>query len=386
MKNYISIVLLLLLFNYAHSQDAMLCVGHHWSEDEGNLMLKQFASEWDDHSSWETRATQIKKQIIDGMQLEKMPDTKGNFNTILRNKREMDGYTVENIAIESFPGFYVTGNLYRPTLEKENYAGILSPHGHLADKRFTHYIQKRAAVMARMGAVVFAYDMVGYGESKQVEHKMPIAMVLQTYNSQRVLEYLLSRPDVDPERIGMTGGSGGATQTFLLTAIDDRIKASAPVVQVSAHFFGGCVCESGMPIHRSESLQTSNVEIAALCAPRPMLIVSDGVDWTRNTPRVEYPYIQKVYALYDAEHKVENVHLPMEKHDYGYSKRTSAYNFFAHHLQLNYGDIPYEEGYQEDFVTILLPEELKVFTEEEPMPKSALQGNEAVMNYLKIRL
>ena len=104
MKNYISIAILLLLFNYAQSQDAMLCVGHHWSEDQGNLMLKQFASEWDDRSSWDTRALQIKKQIIDGMQLEKMPDTKGNFNTILRNKREMDGYTVENIAIESFPG------------------------------------------------------------------------------------------------------------------------------------------------------------------------------------------------------------------------------------------------------------------------------------------
>lgn len=386
MKNYIHIIILLLLCNYVYSQDALLCVGHHWSEDEGNLMLKQFASEWEDRSSWETRATQIKKQIIDGMQLEKMPDSKGDFNTIVRNKREMDGYIVENIAIESFPGFYVTGNLYRPMLEKENYAGILSPHGHLADKRFTHYIQKRAAVLARMGAIVFAYDMVGYGESNQVEHKMPIAMVLQTYNSKRVLEYLLSRPDVDPERIGMTGGSGGATQTFLLTAIDDRIKASAPVVQVSAHFFGGCVCESGMPIHKNENLQTSNVEIAALCAPRPMLIVSDGVDWTRNTPRVEYPYIQKIYRLYDAEHKVENVHLPMEKHDYGYSKRTAAYNFFAHHLQLNYGNIPYEEGYQEDFVTIFPPEELKVFTEQNPRPKSALQGNEAVMNYLKIRL
>ena len=349
-------------------------------------MLKKFNTAWNDRTSWETRATAIKKQIIDGMQLEKMPDIKGNFRAVIRNQRQMDGYTVENIAIESFPGFYVTGNLYRPTLEKEKYAGILSPHGHLADKRFTHYIQKRAAVLARMGAIVFAYDMVGYGESQQVDHKMPIAMLLQTYNSKRVLEYLLSRPDIDPERIGMTGGSGGATQTFLLTAIDDRIKASAPVVQVSAHFFGGCVCESGMPIHKNENLQTSNVEIAALCAPRPMLIVSDGADWTRNTPRVEYPYIQKVYALFDGEHKVENVHLPMEKHDYGYSKRTAAYNFFAHHFNLNYRDIPYEEGYQEDFVTILKPEELMVFTPEEPMPKSALQGNEAVMNYLKIGL
>ncbi len=364
----------------------MLCQGYHWTEDEGNRMMKQFAAEWSDSASWEARASKIKQGILEGMQYDKMPQITGNFDAIINNTRTMDGYIVENIAIRSFPGFYVTGNLYRPTEQKERYAAILSPHGHLKDKRFTHYVQRRGAVLARMGAIVFAYDMVGYGESDQVNHKMPIALLLQTYNSQRVLEYLLSRPDVDPERIGMTGGSGGATQTFVLTAIDERIKASAPVVQVSAHFFGGCVCESGMPIHRSPHHQTNNVEIAALAAPRPMLVVSDGVDWTRNTPRVEYPYLQKVYALYDAEHRVENVHLPTEIHDYGYSKRTAVYNFFAHYFELNYRNVPYDEGYQEDFVTVLPAEALKVFGEDIAKPKDLLQGDEAVINYLGIDL
>jgi len=103
-----------------------------------------------------------------------------------------------------------------------------------------------------------------------------------------------------------------------------------------------------------------------------------------NTPRIEYPYIQKVYALYNAEHKVENVHLPTEKHDYGYSKRIAAYNFFGHHLNLNLNKFPYYEGFKEDFVTILPEEELRIFTQINPRPDNVLQGNEAVMKYLDI--
>ena len=385
MKKQLILLLLSLypILSYAQESD-MLCVGRYWTEQEANLKMKEFAATWSDKASWEERAAAIKAQIKEGMQWDKMPQMEGNFNAIVRDKKVMDGYIVENIAIESFPGFYVTGNLYRPSEGNGKYAAILSPHGHLQDKRFTHYIQIRSAVLARMGAVVFSYDMVGYGESDQVNHKMPIALLLQTWNSKRVLDYLLSRDDVDPERVGMTGGSGGGTQTFVLTAIDDRIKVSVPVVQVSAHFFGGCVCESGMPIHKNKNLQTNNVEVAALCAPRPLLLISNGNDWTRNTPNIEFPYIQKVYALYDGEHLAENVHLPTERHDYGYSKRTAAYNFFAHHLKLNSGKIPYNEGYQEDFVTILPRDMLEVFDEQNPKPQNILNGDEAVMNYLKI--
>lgn len=386
MKLLLSVIMTTFISTTIFCQDSMLCMGSYWTEDEANLMMKKFESEWNDVASWEKRATRIKQGIIEGMQLDKMPDISGNFNEIITKNQVMDGYTVENIAIESFPSFYITGNLYRPIGNKEKRAAILSPHGHLENKRLTIDVQKRCAVLARMGAIVFAYDMVGYGESNQVNHKIPIALLLQTWNSKRVLDYLISLPDVDPERIGMTGGSGGGTQTFILAAIDDRVKASAPVVQVSAHFFGGCVCESGMPIHKSKNHQTNNVEIAALSAPSPLLTVSNGNDWTRNTPRIEYPYLQKVYALYNAEHKVENVHLPLEKHDYGFSKRSAMYNFFSHHLKLNSHNVPYSDGYKEDFVFILPAEELKVFNETNPKPNNLLQGDEAVMKFLDISL
>ena len=141
--------------------------------------MKEFATLWNDKGSWETRASLIKTQIQKGMQWEKRPQIKGNFHPIIRKKREMDGYIIENIAIESFPGFYITGNLYRPLKANGKQAAILSPHGHWENGRMREAMQIRCAALARMGAVVFAYDMLGFGESQQLDHTIPIAQVHQ---------------------------------------------------------------------------------------------------------------------------------------------------------------------------------------------------------------
>ncbi len=388
-------MLLLILFVTSivvvNAQKIELCQGAYWSEDEGFYKLQEFASKWNDKASWEERAKEIKEHLIKGMQLDKMPNIEGNFNPIINNTRKMDGYIVENIAIESFPGFYITGNLYRPTDESKKHPAILTPHGHWNTPgnvgRLRADVQLRSASFARMGAIVFAYDMVGYGEAQQVTHEIPIALLLQTWNSKRVLEYLLSRDDVDSENIGMTGASGGGTQTFIFTALDNRITASAPVCQVSAHFFGGCVCESGVPIHKVGDFQTNNVEIAALCAPRPLLLISDGADWTRNTPRVEFPYIKSVYNVYNAENKVSNVHFVTQRHDYGLSKRKAVYNFMSQYLGIYNGSIPRGgDGYSEEFVTILPEDSLKVFGKDNVFPKNAIKGDKAVIEYLNINV
>ncbi|GAB3952771.1 hypothetical protein GCM10028805_35290 [Spirosoma harenae] len=361
-----------------------LCQGAYFTEEQGANALKTFASTYHDKASWEKRADMIRKGIREGMKLPEKPKF-APLQPIRHSLRKMNGYTVENVAFESLPGVFVTGNLYRPLNATGKSPGILCPHGHGANQnnRLMEYTQQRGATLARMGAVVFAYDMIGYGDSKQTEHKLPEALKLQTLNGMRSLDFLTSLPDVDPDRIAMSGESGGGTQTFVLTALDPRIKVSVPVVMVSAHFFGGCVCESGMPIHKRPTHQTSNVEIAALAAPRPMLLVSDGKDWTKNTPNVEYPYIQNIYGYYNAKDRVENVHLPTEGHDYGPNKRIAAYGFLAKHLKLDLAKVQKDGQIDESPNTILEPTALQVFTAEHPRPARAVVGDDAVMALLK---
>lgn len=364
----------------------MLCQGAYFTKAEGEAALKQFASTYDDQASWEKRAERIREGIWEGLGLSEDFD-RAPLKPIIRAKQTFDGYSVENVAFESMPGFFVTGNLYRPTEVQDTYPAILSAHGHFQDSEYSgrtrEDMQLRCAALARMGAIVFAFDMIGYGESDQTTHKHPEALVLQTINGLRAVDFLASLPEVDSERIAVTGASGGGTQTFLLTALEDRIAVSVPVVMVSAHFFGGCVCESGKPIHRSADHQTSNVEIAALAAPRPMLLVSDGDDWTKNTPEVEYPYIQNIYALYGQKALVENVHLPDEGHDYGSSKRKGVYAFLAKHLSLSLENIQDEDGnIDESFITLLPNADLEVFNGEHPRPSYAIQGDEAAMQML----
>lgn len=361
----------------------MLCQGAYYTESEGEAALERFKSTYHDKESWEKRAERIRIGIIEGAELSEIPkDTP--LKPIIHSKRIYDGYTVENVAFESLPGFFVTGNLYRPIQKQASYPAILATHGHGPDGRIQEYVQKRCATLARMGAIVFAYDMIGSADANQCSHKHPKGLALQTHNSMRAVDFLLSFPEVDAKQIGVTGESGGGTQAFLLTALDKRIAVSVPVVMVSSYFFGGCSCESGMPIHKSKDHQTSNVEIAALAAPRPMLLISDGEDWTKNTPEVEYPYIRDIYGLYGKENQVENLHLPDEGHDYGISKRKAAYAFFAKHFDVSLNKIMNEKGeIDESFVTVEEPAVLQVFNAQHPRPDYAVMGDKAVSELLK---
>jgi hypothetical protein len=299
-----------------------------WASADKALTAPQTLEEW------KTRALVIRGGVLKGARL--WPGLKKNpLNPLVHSRREHRGYTVENVAFESLPGFFTTGNLYRPLGAKKPCAGILCPHGHFGEGRFRADQQHRCATLARMGAVVFSYDMVGWGDSTQTGHNDPNVLALQLWNSIRAVDLLLSLDDVDPKRIGVTGASGGGTQAFYLTAVDERVAVCVPVVMVSATFGGGCGCESGMSVRKSADHETNNAEITALAAPRPLLLISVGSDWTKNTPQIEFPFIQSIYKLFDKTELVENLHLEKEHHDYGFAKRVGAYRFFAKHLQLS---------------------------------------------------
>ena len=189
--------------------------GHHWTPDEANLKMKEYASKWQDRKSWEKRAKAIREGVLKGLFWEKMPEIVGDFDPIIHSRRKMKGYYVENIAIKSFPGSTLREIFIRRRILQNG----IQPFYRRMDMRQQAAHRRRAealAAFARMGAIAFAYDMVGYAESTQTTHKMPIAALLQTWNSTRVLEYLLSRPDVDADRIGMTGGSGAVPRPLSL--------------------------------------------------------------------------------------------------------------------------------------------------------------------------
>lgn len=342
------------------------------TDADGEKLLNYLSGLYTNREEWENRRQNLRKEVRNLLGLDDMlAKTVKGCVPLLSTVRRYDGYTVRNFALETLPGMYVCGSVYAPAV-KGKHALILCPNGHFHQGRYRKDQQQRLATLARMGAVCVDYDLYGWGESAlQVgseAHRTSEAHVIQAMNGLLILDYMLaSRKDIDTDRIGVNGGSGGGTQTVLLTALDERFTAAAPVVSLASHFDGGCPCESGRPIQLACE-GTCNAELAAMFAPRPMLVVSDGGDWTASVPTLEYPYLQRVYGFYNASANIYNVHLPEEKHDFGPNKRRAVYDFFANVFGLDSSKV------DEQKVTIVHEDVLKSFGKNgELLPQSALR-------------
>ena len=362
-----------------------LCPGNYLKPEQGQAVLDAALAQFPDRASWQAYADHARTRIQQGVGLSPWPK-RTPLDPIVRSRRVFDGYSVENVALETVPGYFLCANLYRPLNAKPPYPVVLSTHGHGKpvqkpedfenQGRFTSTVQARGGTFARMGAIVLAIEMVGYGDSiaqvGQAAHKTRFVQTLQTWNTTRALDYLLSLEGADPKRVAVSGESGGGTQTFLITALDSRVTLAAPVVMVSSYFFGGCECESGQPIHRGADHFVNNAMIASLAAPRPLLVVSDGGDWTKNVPTSEFPFIQKIYGYYGATAATANVHLATEGHDYGPSKRAAVYRFVAEKFGLSLASTLDAAGQiDESHVTIERHGPMHTWTDDFPLPARA---------------
>jgi dienelactone hydrolase len=368
------------------------------SEAEGKSHLDKLLTLYSTAADFNKRKDELRECFLQTLGLNNLTK-ESPLNAIVTPKVVMDGYTVENVAFESIPGYYVTGTLYKPAKGKGPFPVILSPHGHFYNEtditipadsgRYRPDMQYRCAALAKMGAIVLNYDMYSWGEStlqtgSYTYHETIFAPSIQTWNSIRCLDFLLSLPDADKSRVGVTGASGGGTQTLLVAALDDRVTASVPVVMVSSSFYGGCPCESGLPIHDCGKYKTNNAEIAALFAPRPQLVISEDADWTISVPGTDYPYLKKVYGFYGKENNIENVHLHDSHHDYGITKRIPMYQFFAKTFGLNLKAIMGKDGkINESGITIQNSKNMLVFGKGFMLPANALRSHEAIMKAFK---
>ncbi len=362
---------------------------------------------------WTKRADVVRQQVLVSQGLWPMP-TKGPLKPVIHGLVDRDDFTVERVYFESAPGLFVTGSLFKPKGKKGPFAGVLCPHGHWNNGRFydagelevrkqivvgaerfensgRYPLQARCVQLARMGCVVFHYDMLGNADSQQLSHtlvhrfgvdgkrrpeleqadswglyspqaelRLQSIMGLQTLNSICALDFMLSLPDVDSQRIGVTGASGGGTQTFMLGAVDPRVTVQFPAVMVSTAMQGGCTCENCSLLR----VNTGNIELAGLFAPKP-LAMSAAKDWTVEIETKGMPELLKLYEMLGAKDNVKAtayLHFP---HNYNQPSRAAMYSWFNKHLKLGFAD-PIVEG---DFQPLSIPE-LTVFDEQHPKPPS----------------
>ena len=370
---------------------------------------------------WAQRAERVRRKMLVSAGLWPMP-TKTPLNAVVHGLMDRGDYTVEKVFFESLPGFYVTGNLYRPKDRTGQHPGILCPHGHWSQGRFTEKpidvihkeflaggetfleggrspLQARCVHLARMGCVVFHYDMIGYADSQQIPYELAHRFIrqdpemntlenwglyspqaeahsqtvlgLQTLNSIRALDFLSELPNVDPDRIGVTGASGGGTQTMILCALDPRPTVSFPAVMVSTAMQGGCPCENACGLR----VGTGNIEFAALFAPKPMGLTAAD-DWTVEMDSKGLPELQQLYEFLEAPSNVMLVSRTEFQHNYNSISRHAMYEWFNRHLQLGV-----KEPIQERDYLRLHRNEMTVWNDEHPQPEGGVEFERKLLKW-----
>src|SRR5262245_22366209 len=280
-----------------------------------------------DMAAAQARQKQVRERILS--LIGGLPEYRGPLNARVTKTTRRDGFIIENVLFESLPQYYVTANLYRPE-SPGRHPAILMSMGHWDSGKAAG--QLLSSNLARKGFVVLAYDPVGQGERQQAYDKRTgrsliggpteqhfsngaaAVLVGQSvaryfiHDGMRAIDYLLTRPDVDPARIGATGCSGGGTQTTYIAALDDRVKVAAPACYMNSFrtLFTGSIGDSEQSLPGFLAAGLDQTDYVELFAPKPWLITSTEQDFfTPPGARQVYEEARTWYRLFDAEDRVQ---------------------------------------------------------------------------------
>jgi dienelactone hydrolase len=258
-----------------------------------------------------------------------LPDFRGALNARVVRTTKREGFAIDHVLFESLPGYFVTANLYRPD-SAGRHPGILMSMGHWASGKAAG--QLLSSNLARKGFVVLAYDPVGQGERQQAYDKRVGASLIGgpteqhfsngaaailmghavaryfIHDGMRAIDYLVTRAEVDPERIGAMGCSGGGTQTAYIAALDSRVKAAVISCYMNSFqtLFTGAIGDSEQSIPGFLAAGLDQSDYVELFAPKPWLITSTEEDFfTPAGARQVFEEAQRWYKLYDAEDHVK---------------------------------------------------------------------------------
>ncbi|NQT53791.1 acetylxylan esterase, partial [bacterium] len=308
-------------------------------------------------AQWEKRRADVGQRLKHALGLDPWPE-KAPLNARVTGRTERDAYTIENVVFESQPKFFVTANVYVPKAGKRPLPAVIVSAGH-AMREGKNYDLYRTAQLGLVGHgfLVLAYDPIGQGERRRpgCGHLVGYAATLvgqcnighMVWDTVRALDYLLTRADVDPKRIGTAGNSGGGLNAMYVTPVEPRLATGASFCCLCSYHAwikdGGnhCICNHVPGIAQV----MEQFELAGLCAPRPFMAGNGAKDpiFPIAGVRRTIERATKIYALYDAEGKVALHEAPLP-HGWSQPLREAGVGWMLRWLQ-NKGDgSPVPEG------------------------------------------
>jgi dienelactone hydrolase len=301
-----------------------------------------------DRKAWEVRRAALRQSMLAAMG--QPPAVSGDLTPRLVGTLKRDGYRIEKLLLQTRPDVWMTATAYVPEGAKGKVPAVLVVHGHWAGARRDPVVQARCLGLVKLGFFVLAVDAFSAGERhpRMVRGSYHGALLgstlwpaghtllgLQVYDNLRAVDYLCSRPEVDRDRIGVTGASGGGNQTMYAGALDDRLKAVVPVCSVGTYQAylqaACCVCE----VLPGALRFTEEGDVLGLVAPRALLVINatqDGIQFSVGEAKKSLERARAIFKLYGEEEKVK--HVPFQSpHAYNQAMREAMYGWMTRWLK-----------------------------------------------------